>query len=91
MTALKSSREKKNVSRELRLLKILHHPNIVKIIDIVETKPTTYIIMEHCTKGELHDYITSKGKLSELEARSFFRQIVSAVDYCHEVGTRWPS
>lgn len=85
MNALKSSREKKNVSRELRLLKILHHPNIVQVMDIIETKSFTFIIMEYCAKGELHDYITSMGRLSEIEARSFFRQIVSAIDYCHEV------
>lgn len=85
MKNVKTNKEKKNLAREIRLLKILHHPNIIKIHDIQESKEATLIVMEYCARGELHDYITSKGKLDEKEARNFFRQILSAVQYCHEV------
>lgn len=87
MNNVKSLKEKKNVAREIRLLRILNHPNIIKIHDIKEVKDATFIVMEHCPRGELHDHITSKGRLSEEESRHFFRQIVSAMDYCHEVET----
>ena len=43
-----------------------------------------YLVLEHVSGGELFDYLVRKGRLSEREARRFFRQIVSAVDFCHK-------
>ena len=43
-----------------------------------------YLVLEHVSGGELFDYLGRKGRLSESEARRFFRQIVSAVDFCHK-------
>lgn len=43
------------------------------------------IVMEYASKGELYDYISERRRLSERETRHFFRQIVSAVHYCHKV------
>jgi serine/threonine protein kinase len=81
---VKTSKERKNVQRELRLLKILRHPNIIEVKEIIEDKDITLIVMEHASGGELHDYITQKKLLGEVEARRIFRQLISAVDYCHE-------
>lgn len=81
---VKTSRERKNVHRELRLMKILYHPNIIQVHNIHEERDMTLIVMEHANGGELHDYITSKKKLDDTESRRLFRQLVSAVDYCHE-------
>ena len=50
-----------------------------------EENNQTIIVMELAPHGELHDYVTQKKGLSQDEARKFFRQIVSAVDYCHQV------
>jgi serine/threonine protein kinase len=66
-------------------MKVLYHPHIVKVLEIIESKEYTAIIMENASGGELHDYVTSKKGLDEAEARRFFRQILSAVEYCHEV------
>jgi len=41
------------------------------------------MVMEYVSGGELFDYIVKKGKLTEAEARTFFQQIISSVDYCH--------
>ena len=43
-----------------------------------------FLILELVSGGELFDYLVKKGRLSEREARKFFRQIVSAVDFCHK-------
>lgn len=50
-----------------------------------ENKDKIVIIMEYASKGELYDYISERRRLSERETRHFFRQIVSAVHYCHKV------
>ena len=43
-----------------------------------------YLILEHVSGGELFDYLVKKGRLSPKEARRFFRQIISALDFCHK-------
>lgn len=50
-----------------------------------ENKDKIVIVMEYASRGDLYDYICDKKKISEREARHFFRQIVSAVHYCHQV------
>ena len=82
---IKTGRERKNILREIRLVKILRHPHIIDILDMQEDKSQTIIVMELAPHGELHDYVTKKKGLAPDEARKFFRQIVSAVDYCHQV------
>ncbi|KAG8192495.1 hypothetical protein JTE90_018019 [Oedothorax gibbosus] len=46
-------------------------------------KPLSYLILEHVSGGELFDYLVKKGRLTPKEARKFFRQIISALDFCH--------
>ncbi|PVV02324.1 hypothetical protein BB560_003226 [Smittium megazygosporum] len=71
------------IEREIKLLTLLSHPNIVKLYDVLHTPKFTMIVMEHNSGGELLQFIRSSGRLVERKARVFFRQIVSAVDYCH--------
>jgi BR serine/threonine kinase len=40
-------------------------------------------VLEHVSGGELFDYLVKKGRLTPKEARRFFRQIISALDFCH--------
>ena len=42
-----------------------------------------YLVLEHVSGGELFDYLVKKGRLTPKEARRFFRQIISALDFCH--------
>ena len=42
-----------------------------------------YLVLEHVSGGELFDYLVKKGRLTPKEARKFFRQIISALDFCH--------
>ena len=70
--------------REVRILKMLHHPNIIKLYEVIETTHTVFLVMEYVTSGELYDYLVVHGKMKEKEARIKFRQILSAVSYCHK-------
>ncbi|KAL2911871.1 hypothetical protein HK105_208654 [Polyrhizophydium stewartii] len=70
--------------REVRIMKMLHHPNIVKLYEVIETKNTVFLVMEYASGGELYDYLVVHGKMKEKEARAKFRQILSAVSYCHK-------
>lgn len=52
---------------------------------VFENSSKIVIVMEYASRGDLYDYISERQRLSEREARHFFRQIVSAVHYCHQV------
>ncbi|KAJ3374207.1 Protein kinase [Allomyces arbusculus] len=69
---------------EVKLLMRLSHPNIIGLFQVIDSEDECFIIMEYAPGGELIDYIAAKDHLSEREARRFFRQIISAMDHCHQ-------
>ncbi|KAJ8245694.1 hypothetical protein GJAV_G00273490 [Gymnothorax javanicus] len=92
--AIKSIRKEKiadeqdmiHIRREIEIMSSLRHPHIIAIYEVFENKDKIVIVMEYASKGELYDYISERHRLSERETRRFFRQIVSAVHYCHKNG-----
>ncbi|XP_010187018.1 PREDICTED: serine/threonine-protein kinase SIK2, partial [Mesitornis unicolor] len=71
------------IYREVQIMKMLDHPHIIKLYQVMETKSMLYLVTEFAKNGEIFDYLASHGRLSESEARRKFWQILSAVEYCH--------
>ncbi|OVA16313.1 Protein kinase domain [Macleaya cordata] len=74
------------IEREISAMRLLHHPNIVRIYEVIATKTKIYIVMEYISGGQLSNKLDYLEKLSEGEARKYFQQLIDAVDYCHSRG-----
>lgn len=70
------------VEREISYLRLLRHPHIIKLYDVIKSNNEIIMVIEFAGK-ELFDYIVLSGKMPEDEARRFFQQIIAAVEYCH--------
>ncbi|KAJ9062679.1 Protein kinase, variant 4 [Entomophthora muscae] len=70
------------VKREIQYLKLLRHPHIIKLYEVITT-PTDIIMVIEYAGRELFDFIVNNGKMPESSARRFFQQIICAVEYCH--------
>ncbi|KAJ2489994.1 Protein kinase [Coemansia sp. RSA 2050] len=70
------------VNREIQYLKMLRHPHIIKLYEVITTATDIIMVIEYAG-GELFNYIVERGRMSEKDARRFFQQMVSAVEYCH--------
>uniref|UniRef100_A0A673KW08 non-specific serine/threonine protein kinase n=1 Tax=Sinocyclocheilus rhinocerous TaxID=307959 RepID=A0A673KW08_9TELE len=73
------------IYREVQIMKMLDHPHIIKLYQVMETKNMLYLVTEYAKNGEIFDYLAKHGRLSEPEARRKFWQILSAVEYCHNL------
>ncbi|KAK1395879.1 Non-specific serine/threonine protein kinase [Heracleum sosnowskyi] len=73
------------VKREISVMKMVQHQNIVKLDEVMASKTKIYFAMELVRGGELFEKI-AKGKLKEDVARNYFHQLISAVDFCHSRG-----
>lgn len=71
------------IRREIQNMKLFRHPHIIKLYQVISTPTDIFMVMEYVGGGELFEYIIKHGKLKENEARKFFQQIISGVDYCH--------
>lgn len=72
--------------QEVRCMADLHHPNIVQLFHVISWADSLYLVMEFVPGGDMLDYLRAHGRMSEDTARGVFRQLVSAVHYCHEKG-----
>jgi hypothetical protein len=73
------------VSREISIMKLLNHPNVIRLYEVIDSEIFLFLVMEYAAGGEIMDFIVTHGKLKERDARRIFRQVVEAIDYCHEV------
>ena len=71
--------------RELDLLHMLDHPNIIKFFETYEDAHTVHIVTERCSGGDLFDYVISQGQCSEAITARIMRKALSAVNYMHRI------
>lgn len=72
--------------QEVRCMKLVQHPNVVRLYEVIDTQTKLYLILELGDGGDLYDYIMRHDKgLTENVAREYFRQIVRAISYCHQL------
>ncbi|CAA7398322.1 unnamed protein product [Spirodela intermedia] len=74
------------IRREIATMKLIKHPNVVRLHEVMGSKTRIYIVLEFVTGGELFDKIVNHGRMREEEARRYFQQLINAVDYCHSRG-----
>merc|ERR1719340_170908 len=72
------------IRREIQIMSSVQHPNIIHIYEVFENKEKMVLVMEIAAGGELYDYLSERKTLEEKEARRVFRQIATAVYYCHK-------
>jgi serine/threonine protein kinase len=72
--------------REIMVHKMLRHPHICHLMEVIDDTDNISLVLEHCAGGEFFDLIVRRGKLPESEARVYFNQLVDAVCYCHAKG-----
>ncbi|XP_016509849.2 CBL-interacting serine/threonine-protein kinase 1-like [Nicotiana tabacum] len=74
------------IKREIGSSKLLKHPNVVRLYEVLASKSKIYMVLEYVNGGELFDRIASKGKLKEAQGRKLFQQLIDGVSYCHNKG-----
>jgi 5'-AMP-activated protein kinase catalytic alpha subunit len=80
---IKQQEMAEKVRREINILKMCTHPHIIRLYEVIDTPTDIFVVMEYVSGGELFDYIVSRGRLPPDEARHFFHQIISGIEYCH--------
>ncbi|KAL1545086.1 CBL-interacting protein kinase 18 [Salvia divinorum] len=73
------------IKREISIMRLVRHPYIIHLYEVMATKTKIYFVMEYAKGGELFDKV-AKGKLKEDLARKYFHQLINAVDFCHSRG-----
>ncbi|XP_022131571.1 CBL-interacting serine/threonine-protein kinase 8 isoform X2 [Momordica charantia] len=74
------------IKKEISIMKLVRHPYVVRLHEVLASRTKIYIILEYITGGELFDKIVHHGRLSEAESRKYFQQLIDGVDYCHIKG-----
>lgn len=72
------------IEREIIIMKLISHPNIMALYDVWENKNELYLVLEYVEGGELFDFLINNGKLNESDAVKYFRMIINGVSYCHK-------
>ncbi|CAB3385380.1 Hypothetical predicted protein [Cloeon dipterum] len=78
--------ELKRIYKEIEALKSFDHPNVCRLLQVIETNTRIYLVLEYCAGSELFDYIVKSQDLTECQARKFFRDMLSGVAYIHQKG-----
>ncbi|KAI0829028.1 CAMK/CAMKL/AMPK protein kinase [Trametes gibbosa] len=82
--AIAKHRTKTRVQREVEYMRTLRHPHIIKLYEVISTSTDIIIVLEYAG-GELFNYIVANGRMPEPEARRFFQQLISGIEYSHHL------
>jgi serine/threonine protein kinase len=74
------------LKKEIAIMKMLKHPNIIELTEVLQTKNHIYIVLELVSGGELFDKIVKLKRFDEKTARGYFQQLINGISYCHENG-----
>ncbi len=77
---------KAHLFQEVRCMKLVQHPNVVRLYEVIDTHTKLYLILELGDGGDMYDYIMKHDQgLDEQVAKRYFKQIVQAIHYCHKL------
>jgi serine/threonine protein kinase len=79
----KSHKQRLGIDREITMMKLMDHPNIMRIYDVYEGGKELYLVLEYVEGGELFDFLVNRGRLHPLEALAYFKQLVYGLNYAH--------
>jgi len=74
------------LTREIGILKKLRHPNIIQLVEVLDTSETLFLVLEFAEGGELFDAIVARGHYEEADAAQLISQMLHAIHFCHEQG-----
>jgi 5'-AMP-activated protein kinase, catalytic alpha subunit len=75
-----------DIRREMSILRAVDHPNIIHLHEVMVSKSRVYLVMDLARGGDFFQLISKNGRLKEGTARKYFRQLVDAIDHCHQRG-----
>lgn len=78
--------KEKSLRKELKIIRRLQHPNIIRVWDIIKTRHSVYIFMEYAEKNSILHFIKTVGPIPEKDARFWTSQVASALYYMHSKG-----
>ncbi|KAJ3796249.1 Pkinase-domain-containing protein [Lentinula aff. detonsa] len=79
----KTKKHSLGIEREITMMKLMNHPNILRIYDVYEGPKELFLVLEYVEGGELFDYLVNRGRLPEPDAICFFKQIIYGLNYAH--------
>jgi serine/threonine protein kinase len=79
----KYDKQRLGIDREITMMKLMNHPNIMRIYDVFEGDQELFLVLEYVEGGELFDFLVNRGRLPPKEALIYFRQIVYGLNYAH--------
>jgi serine/threonine protein kinase len=79
----KSDKQRLGIDREITMMKLMNHPNILRIYDVFEGDKELFLVLEYVEGGELFDFLVNRGRLPPNEALIYFRQIIYGLNYAH--------
>jgi len=85
-TMLKKQKMRTQLKREVSITKLIQHPRVVQLFEVLASKTKIYLVLELVTGGELFDLLVKEKQFGEVKARHFFKQLVDGIMCCHDKG-----